>query len=517
MADVFEVTAQDGAGRLGELSIPRADVTIETPALMPVVNPNLQTVEPSTMEELGAQILITNAYIISSTKGLRERALTEGLHSLLGFDGPIVTDSGSFQLAEYGSIDTSTSEILQFQRDVGSDVGTPVDLPTPPDVERDRAEADLEETKRRLERATDVETGDMLVNAPIQGSTHLDLRREAAEHAENLELDIYPVGAAVPLLEAYRYDDVIDVVAAAKRGLGPAAPVHLFGAGHPMVFALAAAIGCDLFDSAAYALYARDDRYLTVRGTEHLEDLQTFPCTCNTCAEGTPAELRSLGEDRRELLLARHNLAVSLSEMRRVRQAIHAGELFELVATRAAAHPRLVDGHRALLSHERLLEQGDPASKATFFYTGPESAVRPEVRRHQERLTRLELPEEVLLTEGDDAEGYDACWSVTPPFGPHPRALSQTYPLTAETPERMDRAGYEAAARGVSKLVDHNPESEMTLCHRGWPATALAKVPRHVETVDLTTAQGEEAGITPAEYSPADEGPGDTEHGGEGE
>jgi 7-cyano-7-deazaguanine tRNA-ribosyltransferase len=513
MADVFEVTAQDGAGRLGELSIPRADATIETPALMPVVNPNLQTVDAPTMAELGAQILITNAYIISSTDDLRERALDEGLHRLLDFEGPIVTDSGSFQLAEYGSIDTTTTEILQFQRDVGSDLGTPVDLPTPPDADRDTAEADLTETKRRLERATDVETGDMLVNAPIQGSTHLDLRRESAGHAGELNLDVYPVGAAVPLLEAYRYDDVIDVVAAAKRGLGPAAPVHLFGAGHPMVFALAAAIGCDLFDSAAYALYARDDRYLTVRGTEHLTDLQTFPCNCQTCATFTPDELRRL-DDGREVHLARHNLAVSLSEMRRVRQAIHAGELFELVASRAAAHPRLVDGHRALLTHEELLEQGDPASKATFFYTGPESAARPEVQRHHNRLARLELPEEVLLTEGDDAAGYDECWSVTPPFGPHPRALSETYPLTAETPARMDRAGYEAAARGVARLCEGHPDAEVTLCHRGWPESALTEVPPEVETVDVTAPRAGGPVNDSVEHSLGDETQGD---GGQGE
>lgn len=517
MADVFEVTAQDGAGRLGELSIPRADVAIETPALMPVVNPNLQTVEPGTMAELGTQILITNAYIISSTEGLRERALTEGLHDLLGFDGPIVTDSGSFQLAEYGSIDTTTPEILEFQRDVGSDVGTPVDLPTPPDVDRETAEADLMETKRRLEQATDVEVGDMLINAPIQGSTHTDLRREAAEHAAELDLDVYPVGAAVPLLEAYRYDDVIDVVAAAKRGLGPAAPVHLFGAGHPMVFALAAAIGCDLFDSAAYALYARDGRYLTVRGTEHLADLQTFPCNCRTCTEYTPDETRSLEESRREVLLARHNLAVSLSEMRRVRQAIHAGELLELVATRAAAHPRLVDGHRALLSQEKLLEQGDPASKATFFYTGPESATRPEVRRYHDRLARLEVPGEVLLTEGDDAGEYDECWSVTPPFGPHPRALSQTYPLTAETPARMDRAGYEAAARGVARLVEGNPDADVTLCHRGWPETALTEVPPEVEAIDLTAQRSGDPRNDSAQPSPAGTTRGDDTHGGQEE
>jgi len=136
MRAVFEVGAQDGAGRIGELEIPRAGVTVETPTLMPVVNPNLITVEPSRFPDFGAEMLITNSYIVKNDPELNERALDEGLHEMLGFDGAIMTDSGSFQLAEYGEIDTHTEEILQFQYDIGSDVGTPVDIPTPPDADR---------------------------------------------------------------------------------------------------------------------------------------------------------------------------------------------------------------------------------------------------------------------------------------------------------------------------------------------------------------------------------------------
>lgn len=492
MAAVFEVRAQDAAGRVGELSVPRADATVETPALMPVVNPNVITLEPKQIGDLGAQLLITNAYIISTTEGLRERARDQGLHELLGFDGPIVTDSGSFQLAEYGDIDTTTEEILQFQREIGADIGTPVDIPTPPDADRDRAVDDLAKTQSRLETATTVETGEMLVNGPIQGSTYQDLRRDAADQASALDLDVFPVGAMVPLLESYRYDAVVELVAAAKSGLGPAAPVHLFGAGHPMVFALAAAIGCDLFDSAAYALYARDDRYLTVRGTAHLSDLQTFPCACPICTNNDPADIKALDDSSREKRLAEHNLRVSLSEIRRIRQAIREGSLLELVATRAAAHPSLVDGHRMLLEQSALLDRRDPASKTTFFYTGPESANRPEVRRHHERLSHLDVDGEVLLTEGADQEGYDHCWSVTPPFGPHPRALSITYPLTAETPTRLGRAAHRAAARGVTRIVQANPTASFTLCHEGWHEDALTAVPEEVTLLDMTSGRAEE-------------------------
>jgi 7-cyano-7-deazaguanine tRNA-ribosyltransferase len=485
MREHFEARDWDGAGRVGRLDVPRAGVTVETPALLPVVNPNIQTLEPRRMHEaFGAQILITNSYIIKTSDGLREDALERGLHDLLDFDGAIMTDSGSFQLAEYGEIDVTTEEILQFQHDIGSDIGTPVDIPTPPDASHEQASEELATTQERLAIAEGVDVGDMLVNAPVQGSTHVDLREDAGRHAAGTDLDVFPVGAVVPLMNDYRYGDMVDVVAAAKRGLDQDCPVHLFGAGHPMMFALAAAMGCDLFDSAAYALYARDDRYLTVRGTKHLDDLEHLPCPCPVCSEYTPDELRALGDRERGDELAAHNLHVSFAEMRRVRQAIRTGSLMELVEARARAHPAMLDGYRAALAHADQLERTDSASKDTFFYLSAESARRPEVVRHHDRLDRLDATGDVLLTEGDNDDDFDACWTVEPPFGPFPRALRNTYPLTAELPDRLDDDAYAAAADGVRALVDDS-DATFTLAHRDWPARALARIPDSVALVNL--------------------------------
>ena len=489
MRDSFEVRTADAGGRVGELSVPRSGVTVETPALMPVVNPHLQTIEPAALEaDFGAEILITNGYVIHGSDEYRERALAEGLHELLEFSGAIVTDSGSFQLSEYGEISVTNEEILRFQHDIGADVGTPVDVPTPPDADRSRAEADLETTRARLEAAESIDLGDMLINAPIQGSTHLDLREAAAAHAYGTTLDLFPVGAVVPLLNAYRYADMVDVVLAAKRGLGVDAPVHLFGAGHPMMFALAVAAGCDLFDSAAYAIYARDGRYLTVSGTKHLEDLEYFPCACPVCVDHDPEELQAAAEGRREELLARHNLHVSYRELRTVRQAIREGNLLELVERRARAHPAMADGYRALLDGADQLEREDPAAKGTFFHLSPDSARRPEVRRHHDRLVRLPIAgERVLLSEGEANSRYDETWRLVPPFGPYPPALSETYPLTAQVPERLDRAAYEAAATGVRRLAEANPDVSFTVAHWEWPASALEVIPENVEAVVLGT------------------------------
>jgi len=486
--DVFEVRAWDAAGRLGEFEVPRAGVTVETPALLPVVNPNVVTIEPAELHgAFGAQAMITNGYIISRTDELRERALEEGLHAMLEFPGAIMTDSGSFQLSEYEDVDVDTREILSFQREIGSDVATPVDVPTPPDADRETAERDLETTQERLEVAEQFDAGGMLVSGPVQGSTHPDLRERAGRHASECALDLFPIGAAVPLLNDYRFGDLVSVVAAAKRGLGPAAPVHLFGAGHPMMFALAVALGCDLFDSAAYAIYARDDRYLTVRGTEHLEDLDHLGCPCPVCTEHGADGLRGLDDDDRERALARHNLHVSFAEIRRVRQALRRGALLELVDARARGHPAMFDGYRALLDHAGWLERFDAASKDAFFHVSPECARRPEVRRHHDRLARLDPPERLLLTAGDPSTGdrHDAAWRLLPDFGPAPRALSDSYPLTAELPDRPGRRAHETAADGVRALVAAH-DVAVTVAHRGWPASALERLPEGVETVDIS-------------------------------
>ncbi|QLG27786.1 tRNA guanosine(15) transglycosylase TgtA [Halorarum halophilum] len=493
MREHFEVRAADVAGRIGELTVPRAGVTVETPALLPVINPNLLTVEPERLaSEFGAEILITNSYIIRNDEDLRERAEREGLHELLGFDGAIMTDSGSFQLAEYGEIDTTTREILTFQRDIGSDIGTPVDIPTPPDVPREEAEADLETTAEALADAAAVDVGDMLVNAPVQGATYPDLRERAGRAAAATGLDVFPVGAVVPMMNAYRYDDMVDAVAAAKRGLDVDCPVHLFGAGHPMMFAVAVALGCDLFDSAAYALYARDGRYLTVSGTEHLEDLEYLPCSCPICHEHSAEALRAAGTADRERLLAEHNLHVTFEEIRRVKQSIRDGDLLELVDQRARAHPAMLDGYRALLDHADQLEREDHASKGSFFAVSHESARRPEVLRHHERLDRLAVPDRLLLSEygAPSNHEYDEVWRVVPPLGPFPRSLSETYPLTAETPERTDEAAERSAADGVAALAAANPDAEITLAHDGWHAAALSRVPESVTLEDLSGLGG---------------------------
>jgi 7-cyano-7-deazaguanine tRNA-ribosyltransferase len=460
MPDRFEILHKDLAGRIGRLSTFHG--TIETPALMPVVNPHLPLILPSELEKMGADMIITNSYIIHQDPELKRQALERGLHDLLGFSGPIMTDSGAFQLSVYGDIDVSPLEILSFQFSIKSDISVPLDIPTPPDVTRERALSELAITEERLVQAAALERQTLLAG-PIQGSTYPDLRERAGRFAADLPFDVYPVGGVVPLMEAYRYSDLVDVVTSAKKGLGSGRPVHLFGAGHPMIFALAAAMGCDLFDSAAYAIYARQDRYLTVQGTGKLEEMSYLPCCCPVCQEHTLKEL--MESPQKTKLLARHNLYVSLQEMKQVKESIREGSLWDLLETRCRSHPRMLDGLKRLCAKQKWLERLDTASKSTFFYLSPECARRPEVMRYARRIDRIGLQGNVLITDDPQADtsGYDRVLHFKPPFGPYPVELSETYPFNAEVPMEADDAAINQAAKNTRELIKANLKASFSI------------------------------------------------------
>jgi len=432
MPDIFEITHKDSAGRIGRLATPHG--TVETPTIMPVINPNIRTIPAKEMPGFGAQMIITNSYIIYRNRELKEQALPAGLHSLLEFDGPIMTDSGSFQLSVYGDIEVDNAQIIKFQQDIGTDIGVPLDIPTPPSADRDAAKSELTITNQRLMEALEQNSdSSMLLAAPVQGGIFKDLREQAGRELGRAGFDIYPIGAVVPLMESYRYADLVDVIVSAKKGLPSSVPVHLFGAGHPMVFALAVALGCDLFDSAAYALYAKDGRYLSAEGTYHIKDMEYLPCSCPVCIGHTAGEIAA-SPDRQELL-ARHNLYATFAEIRLVKQALREGNLWELVERRARIHPRMLDGLKRAVTYADWIEQFDPSSKSTYFYCGPESTKRPEVIRWNTRLERLELDGTVLIRPGGRVRHeseYDHVLHFKPPFGAYPMELKETYPFNAE-------------------------------------------------------------------------------------
>ena len=342
---LFEVTQRDGAARIGRLHTRHGALT--TPMLLPVVNPNLRTIEPREMwERYGVDALITNSYIIWKHDDLREQSLADGIHSLLDFPGIVVTDSGTFQSYIYGDVEVGTEEIVAFQRDIGVDIGTMLDVFGRPDMSREELEQAVEETAVRAAPSL-AEAGEAtLLNGPVQGGLHHDLRAQASGLMGGAEgvhrgFSVHPIGGIVPLMEQQRYRELFAILLASRSSLPPDRPVHLFGCGHPILFPMAIALGADLFDSAAYALFARDDRLLTPNGTVKLGNLEEWPFSSNTLYGTTPEQVRSMDDEKRSTILAHHNLEVTQTELARCREAIRSGTIWQLAEQRSHSSPQL--------------------------------------------------------------------------------------------------------------------------------------------------------------------------------
>ncbi|MCD6358191.1 MAG: tRNA guanosine(15) transglycosylase TgtA [Thermoproteales archaeon] len=391
MRDCFEIVDKDLLGRVGRLKTRRG--VVETPALAPVINPGLNVVPPREVAELGYGLLMTNAYLIKRRYG--DVALEMGVHGLLGVETPIMTDSGAYQLMEYGEVEVKPLEIVEYQVKLGSDIGVILDIPTRHGVSRETVAREVEETIRRAREALEVDRGDMLLVGPVQGGVYLDIVARAARELAKLDYDIYAVGGPVQLMENYNYRELVRLVMTAKMNLPPGKPLHLFGAGNPHMLALAVAMGVDLFDSASYALYARDGRYMTPHGVYRLEDLGDLPCECPICSKLSVDELREMPYQERVYRLALHNLYVLRAELRRIRNAIREGSLWELVELRARSHPSLLQALKEYERYVAFIERHHPVARGVvsgLFFYDEVSRGRPEVYRHLHRLRERYTP-----------------------------------------------------------------------------------------------------------------------------
>jgi 7-cyano-7-deazaguanine tRNA-ribosyltransferase len=380
----FEARRKDAAARIGRLTVNGR--AVETPLLLPVYNPNQPVISVCELAgEFKVPALMVNSYMLLKNGEYREKVTSGGIHEFLDFDGVVATDSGSYQLMTYGAVETTNEEIISFQEEIGSDIGSFLDIPTPPDTYKPRAKEQMNKT---LARAREAKEAKFTVNAAVQGGKYADLRAQAAREIGG-DFSLIAVGGIVPLMESYRFAELVDVIAAVKQNIPLDRVVHAFGLGHPMVFPLAALLGCDLFDSAAYALYALDDRYMTDYGTVRLENLDYVSCTCPVCREHGLGLKRLYGGDKAGAL-ARHNLHVSQAMLNRVRQAITEGSLWELVCTQARAHPKLMAALDALMGHSQWISELDLITKKSAFqYTGAESERRSEVLNARLRMGRV--------------------------------------------------------------------------------------------------------------------------------
>ena len=346
----FEVVATDGAARCGRLTTSHGVVV--TPVFMPVgTRGAVKSLAPDDLRAAGAQLVLANTYHLFLRPGHELILALGGLHQFMGWDGPLLTDSGGFQVWSLAKLRRITEEgvafrspidgtshffspelAIEIQRALGADVIHPLDECLAYPATHEATERSLELTLRWAARSKAVH-----VTAPaqalfgiVQGGTHEDLRRRAVSATVALGFDGYAIGGmAVGEPKPSMYD-LTELVA----GLLPAgAPRYLMGVGKPEDLVEAVARGVDMFDCVLPTRNARNgqcftaDGPLTLKQARYAKDASPLDpeCACYACRTFSRAYLRHLfmaDELVAYRLLSLHNVHFFLWLMREMRAAI---------------------------------------------------------------------------------------------------------------------------------------------------------------------------------------------------
>jgi len=452
---LFEISKTDLAGRIGTLYTNHGK--IETPAYVPVIHPGKQTIPSKKIREMGFDLVITNAYITRNNYG--DSAIEKGIHKIIDFDGGIMTDSGGYQVLEYGDVVLTAPEMASFEKGILTDFAIPLDKPTGYGMPIKKAEAyvkhTLEVSKQTLENSED--NGQIWIG-PIQGGEHFHLVGKSTKTLVDMGFQMLALGSPVEFMESYEYRLLAQMIVAAKKQMPYSIPLHLFGAGHPLTIPFAIALGCDTFDSASYMLYAKQLRYITDDGTRYLSDITVFPCNCEICSKYTPDEFRQLESTEKINQLAIHNLYAIKLEVDKVKQAIHEGRLWEYVIKKARAHPKLFEMIEVMTENYEFLGLSTPKFKenAIFLY-GKEHQYRPEVEAFHKTVRKFNSKKKTLIITKEsntkpgyrsyeyvglkkrfkDFDSFQVC-QYNPQLGIIPIEISDIFPAAHHETSRLD-------------------------------------------------------------------------------
>jgi queuine tRNA-ribosyltransferase len=352
----FQLFGADGAARRGRLRFARGD--IDTPQFMPVgTYGTVKAMTPEELRQVGAQIILGNTFHLWLRPGHETIRALGGLHRFMHWDGPILTDSGGFQVWSLAELRKLSEEGVNFaspingdrvflspeisievQLALGSDIIMQFDECTPYPAERRQAQESMELSARWAARckaahgrAAESDRGALF--GIVQGGVHPALRLESAARLTDIGFDGYAIGGlSVGEPEAERLE-VLDAVA---DRLPATAPRYLMGVGTPRDLVQGVARGIDLFDCVMPTRNARNGHLFTSQGVVKIRNARYRTdsaaldpaCGCYTCSNYSRAYLHHL--DRcNEILGARlntiHNLSYYLSLMQRMRSALDEG------------------------------------------------------------------------------------------------------------------------------------------------------------------------------------------------
>lgn len=369
----FRVEAEYGRARRGRLATAHGEIA--TPAFMPVgTQGTVKGVTPGELRECGVEIVLSNTYHLDLRPGAEIVAELGGLHRFMGWDGPILTDSGGFQVFSLASLrrveesgvtfrshlDGSERVLtpersMEVQSALGSDVAMVLDECPPLPSPREAVEAAVSRTTRWARRSREAYRGPGVPFGIVQGGPWEDLRERSALEIVDLDFPGYAIGG-VSVGEAP--GEIARVAFMTAPMLPEDRPRYLMGVGRPLDLVEAVAAGIDLFDCVMPTRNARNGTLFTSAGRMNVkrEAYRRDPgpidplCPCPACRSFSRAYLRHLFLAKELLaprLLTLHNLTYYQGLMKRMREAIAAGtfDAFrEAFRTREDAGAAVEDG-----------------------------------------------------------------------------------------------------------------------------------------------------------------------------
>ena len=350
---IFQLLARDGAARRGIIRLPRG--TVQTPAFMPVgTYGTVKAMSPEELKTLGAEIILGNTFHLFLRPGLEVISAVGGLHRMMHWDRPILTDSGGFQVFSLGALRKLTEagvqfraptdghmvflgpeESMQIQATLGSDIAMVFDECTPHPASYEEARVSMELSLRWAARSHAAYAGPGKLFGIVQGGMYADLRQRSLAGLQRLDFPGLAIGglsvgeSKVEMMQVL--DDLMPHMPADR-------PRYLMGVGTPEDLVEGVRRGVDMFDCVMPTRNARNgwlftrDGILKLRNARYEKDgLPPDPaCACYTCQNYSRAYLRHLQRSH-EILGARlntlHNLHYYQELMMGLREAIAAGRL----------------------------------------------------------------------------------------------------------------------------------------------------------------------------------------------
>jgi queuine tRNA-ribosyltransferase len=368
----FAISATDGAARTGSIRMARGE--IRTPAFMPVgTAATVKAMRPAEVRATGADIILGNTYHLMLRPGAERVARLGGLHDFMGWDRPILTDSGGYQVMSLSDLTKVSEEGVAFashldgsrhllspersieiQRLLGSDIVMSFDELVPTTAPREQQAAAMERSMRwaRRSRAAFDGGGEHAARAALfgiqQGALDQELRKASADALIDIGFDGYAVGG---LAVGEGQEAMFATLDFAPGQLPADKPRYLMGVGKPDDIVGAVERGIDMFDCVLPTRSGRNgqaftwDGPLNLRNARFAEDPAPLDpdCACPVCATWSRAYVHHLvrsGEILGAMLMTQHNLAFYQQLMQALRQAIGEGRLAAWAANFRARYPK---------------------------------------------------------------------------------------------------------------------------------------------------------------------------------